>query len=49
MDNNMYKRMYPTGAYSPKFYSLPKIHKKDTPLMVILSRRDSVIYGVSKE
>ena len=27
-----YKKMYPTGASSPKLYGLPKIHKKDNPL-----------------
>ena len=28
MDDNTCKRMYPTGASAPKFYGLPKIHKK---------------------
>ena len=27
MDDNMYRRMYPTGVYSTRFYG----HKKDTP------------------
>ena len=31
MDDNTYRRMYPTGAVVPKFYGLPKIHKKNTP------------------
>ena len=29
---NTYKRLYPTVAGHPKFYGLPKFHKKDTPL-----------------
>ena len=27
MTEELYKRFYPTGAGSPKFYGLPKIHK----------------------
>ena len=27
IDNTTYKRLYPTGAGSPKYYGLPKIHK----------------------
>ena len=36
--------MYPTGAESPKFYGLPKIHKEGVPLRPTVSSR-----GVSKE
>ena len=32
IDKNTYKIMYSTGVCSPKFYELPKIHRKDTPL-----------------
>ena len=32
-----YKRVYPTGAGSPKFYGLPKIHKPGIPLRPIVS------------
>ena len=32
LDDNTYKNMYPKGESSPKFYGLPKIHKKDTSL-----------------
>ena len=49
MDENTYKRMYPTGASAPKFYGLPKIHKKDVPLRPIVSSIGSVTYGVAKE
>ena len=27
----LYKKLYPTGAGAPKFYRLPKIHKKRHP------------------
>ena len=41
--------MYPTGCVPPKFYSLPKIHKPDTPLRPIVSSCGPVTYGVAKE
>ena len=37
MNDNLYKRLYPTGANAPKFYGLPKVHKDDTPLRPIVS------------
>ena len=43
------KRMYPTGARSPKIYQLPKIHKAGTPLRPIVSGRGTVTYGTPKE
>ena len=46
---NSYKRMYPTGASSPRLYGLPKIHKKKNPLRPTVSCRGSVTYGVAKE
>ena len=49
MNDNIYRRMYPTGASSPKFYGLPKIHKKDIPLRPIVSSIGSVTYGMAKE
>ena len=44
-----YKKMYPMGAGSPKFYGLPKIHKKETPLRPIVSSIGTVSYNTSKE
>ena len=41
--------MYPTGAVAPKFYGLPKIHKRDIPLRPIVSSRGSINYEVAKE
>ena len=45
----VYKRLYPTGAGSPKFYGLPKIHKEGMPLRPIVSSIGAVIYATSKE
>ena len=49
INEDTYKRMYPTGAGSPKFYGLPKIHKPDTPLRPIVSSTDTVSYNTAKE
>ena len=49
MSQNTYKMMYPTGANAPKFYGMPKIHKKDVPLRPIVSSIGSVTYGAAKE
>ena len=44
-----YKKMYPTGAGIPEFYGLPKVHKAVVPLRPIVSGRGSVTYNTSKE
>ena len=44
-----YKRLYPTGAGSPKFYGLPKIHKQGTPLRPIVSSIGAATYNTAKE
>ena len=49
MQENTYRKMYPTGVSPPKFYGLPKIHKKKIPLSPIVSSIGSVSYGVAKE
>ena len=49
IDDNQYKKMYPTGAVPPKFYGLPKVHKGDIPLRPIVSSRGSISYAVVKE
>ena len=48
INESTYKRLYPTGAGSPKFYGLPKIHKEGTPLRPIISSIGAVIYSTSK-
>ena len=45
----LYKKLYRTGAGVPKFYGLPKIHKKETPLRPIVSSIGAVSYATSKE
>ena len=41
--------MYPTGAGSPKFYGLPKIHELGIPTRPIVSSRGTVTYSLAKE
>ena len=45
----LYRRLYPIGAGSPKFYGLPKIHKPGMPLRPIVSSIGAVTYHTSKE
>ena len=45
----LYRRLYPTGAGSPKFYGLPKIHKEGIPLRPIVSSIGVVSYETSKD
>ena len=49
LSEDMYRRLYPTGAGSPKFYGLPKIHKPGMPLRPIVSSIGGVTYHTSKE
>ena len=44
-----YKRLYPTGAGSPKFYGLPKVNKQGTPLRPIVSSIGAATYQTAKE
>ena len=44
-----YKKLYPTGATTPKYYGLTKVHKEDTPLRPIVSSIGSVTYETAKE
>ena len=49
MKEEVYKRLYPTGAGSPKFYWLPKIHKVGMPLRPIVPSIGTVTYETAKE
>ena len=49
INEEIYRRMYPTGAGTPKFYGLPKIHKAGVPLRPIVSSRGAVSYKTTKE
>ncbi|XP_072019492.1 uncharacterized protein [Amphiura filiformis] len=43
-----YRKLYPTTENPPKFYGLPKIHKKDTPLRPIVSSIGTITYNCAK-
>ena len=49
MSENTYNRLYPTGACSPKYHGLPKVHKIGIPLRPIVSSIGSVSYETAKE
>ena len=49
MSETTYRRLYPTGAGSPKFYGLPKVHKQGTPLRPIVSSIGAATYQTAKE
>ena len=49
INEEIYKKMYPTGAGISKFYGLPKVHKAGVPLRPFVSSRGSVTYNTSKE
>ena len=49
MNEVTYRRLYPTGASSPKFYGLPKVHKQGMPLRPIVSSIGAVTYQSAKE
>ena len=49
IDEALYKKLYLTGAGSPKFYGLPKIHKEGKPLRPIVSSIGAASYEVAKE
>ena len=44
----MYRKFYPKGCSAPKFYSPPKIHKKDTTLRPIVACYSSPATGVGR-
>ena len=49
LKDDLYRRLYPTGAVSPKFYGMPKIHKPGIPLRPIISSIGTVTYNTAKE
>ena len=49
LNEDNYKKMYPTGAVSSKYYGLPKIHKAGTPLRPIISSIGTASYNTAKE
>ena len=49
LNEETYRRLYPTGAVSPKFYGLPKVHKPGIPLRPIVSITGTATYNTAKE
>ena len=49
INDHIYRRLYPTGASTPKYYGLPKVHKEGVPLRPIISSRGAVTYESAKE
>ena len=47
--NITYKRLYPTGARSSKYYRMPRIHKTGVPHRPTISSRGSATYESAKE
>ena len=47
ISDNVYHKIYPTSEDVPKFYGLPKMHKKDSPLRPIVSGIGSISYKLS--
>ena len=48
INDNTNRKLYPTGASTPKYYGLPKVHKKDVPLRPIISSREQQHMRVQK-
>ena len=48
LEEHQYRRLYPTSATVPRFYGLPKVHKRDTPLRPIVASRGSITYELAK-
>ena len=43
-----YRKLYPTVSDVPKFYGLPKVHKKEVPLRPIVASRGSIMYETAR-
>ena len=49
LNEETYKRLYPTAAVPSKFYGLPKIYKPGIPLIPIVSSIGAATYNTAKE
>ena len=49
LNEETYRKLYPTGAVSSKFYGLPKVHKPGIPLRPIVSSTGTATYNTAKE
>ena len=48
INDDVFERIAPTGSQRPRMYGLPKIHKPNAPLRLILSMCGSAQYDASK-
>ena len=48
-EEELYKRLYPTGAATPTLYGFPKLHKVGMPLRTIVSSTGTNTYQTAKE
>ena len=44
----LHKKLYPTVDQPPRFYGLPKVHKKNTPMRPIVSSIGTITYECAK-
>ena len=49
LNEETYRRLYPTAAVPSKFYGLPKIHKPGIPLRPTVSSIGAVTYNTARE
>ena len=49
LNEETYRRLYPTAGVPSKFYGLPKIHKPGIPLRPIVSSIGAATYNTAKE
>ena len=49
LNEETYRRLYPTAAVPSKFYGFPKIHKSGTPLRPTVSSIGAATYNTAKE
>ena len=49
LNEDTYRRIYPTAAVPSKFYGLPKIHKPGIPLRPIVSSIGAATYNTAEE
>ena len=49
LNEDTYRKLYPTGAVLPKFYGLPKVHEPGIPLRPIVSSTGTATYNTAKE
>jgi len=48
IDNRTYKKIYCSDGPLPRAYGLPKIHKPDNPLRIIVSSTNSPLYSLAE-